>query len=71
MGMTGVTVLVASAAGGNAQALIHGDEGHETDHDGDSQQQVAVRLHHDKANAIRFVFAEEDFRQEVEQRIAH
>lgn len=63
-------MFVSLAARSNAQSLVHGHEGHEPDHDGEPEYEVAVRLDEHEAHAFGGVLAEEDLGQQVEQGIA-
>lgn len=63
MGVTvAVGMVVAFAAGCDAEGLVHCDEGEEADHYAESEEEVPVRLDHDEADVVGAVFAEEDLR---------
>jgi hypothetical protein len=65
-----VGVVVAGAASRNAEALVHGDKGHEADEDGEAKDEVAVGLDEDEAGGVGLVLAEEDLGQQVEEGVA-
>jgi hypothetical protein len=68
MGMT-MRVLMACATGSNPQTLIHGDKGHETNQDGQSQYQIPVWFNKHELGTVGLILAQEDLWQQVEQGI--
>lgn len=62
-------VIVPLTASRNTQCLIHSHERKETNHDTQTQEQIAVRLDHHKSHVLRGVFSQEDLREQMEQRI--
>lgn len=63
-------MIMPLAARAYPQSLIHSDERHESHHDGNTEQQVPIRLHNYKFHSVMFIFSQEYLRQQVEQSVA-
>lgn len=67
MGMSMRMVVPSFTTRSDPQALVHGYEGDEADHDGHAEQEVLVGLDHDEFDLVVLIFAEKDLWQQVEQ----
>ena len=59
-------MVMSGSPSGYAEGFVHCDECKEAHHDSDAQEEIAVRLDHDKANTVWRVFTQEDLREQVE-----
>lgn len=64
-------VVSAVAPGRDTKPLVHCDESHEADQDGDPEQEVPVGFHEDEASFLEVILAQEYLGEQVEERITH